>query len=449
MTSNDSRSVIQAVERAIGPENVSEEVAGYSVDGAHPRVVAFPSDIGELGQVMDSAWQDSLAVAPWGGGTRMTLGNTISRLDAVVDISRLNRIVQLNPDDLTATVEAGVPVAVLQQALAEHGQFLALDPPLSDRATVGGTLATGVSGPLKWHYGNPRDLVIGIKVVQADGKLVKSGGQVVKNVSGYDMARLHIGGLGTLGVIAEVSFKVTPLPKNEVTIVAAFDSSDQCLGAGQGIFSGHVMPMALAAFDSEVNRRGQVVSKGRFETCPYILAVRLGGRPLTLERQINECLSICKEQGAGSVDTLDDARSLWKSLSDFGWDEATAPAVSARVSHLTSEVRYLIKTLKQPFDGETLSPAVISHPGYGTTLINWYANGTGFSDDVVSAVLSQTRDTVHKAGGRMIIERCPAQVKPSFDVWDDVGGSLAVMRSLKKQYDPKGVLNPGRFVGGI
>ena len=198
MTAFDSPSIREIIERGAGATKISEDIADHRVDGLCPSVVALPQTVPELSQIIAVASEANLAITPWGGGTRLELGNKIERLDVVVGLSGLRRVVQHNPADLTATVESGITLGELQKKLTQQGQFLPLDPPLPDRATVGGSLATRTSGPLKWQFGNPRDFVIGMKVVQADGKVTRSGGQVVKNVSGYDMARLHIGGLGTL-----------------------------------------------------------------------------------------------------------------------------------------------------------------------------------------------------------------------------------------------------------
>ena len=166
-------------------------------------------------------------------------------------MSRLDGVVEHSPGDLTTTVQAGLSVARLQDSLKEHGQFLAIDPPIPDRATLGGVLAVGASGPLKWQYGSPRDVVIGMKIVAAEGTVTKSGGQVVKNVSGYDMARLHVGGLGTLGIIAEVSVKLTPLPRHtRVRVVAEYDDARRCVEAGLGVFRSDVVPLAITTFDA-------------------------------------------------------------------------------------------------------------------------------------------------------------------------------------------------------
>ena len=443
MAVGDAQGFIDALEGVA----VDEDTAAHLVDGVNARSVAYPSTVDELSRVLQAASQQDMAVAPWGGGTRVALGNAPERLDVVVDLSSLDRVVDHNPADLTTTVQAGMAVGSLQEVLGQHGQFLALDPPLPHRATVGGTLAAGVSGCLKWQYGSPRDVVIGMKVVQADGKVTKSGGQVVKNVSGYDMARLHVGGLGTLGIIAEVSFKLTPLPADQATVVAAYETIRQCFETGLAVFQSDVTPLALTAFDGSANdRMGAVVLSGS-----GFLAIRLGGRPQTLERQLREFRSVCGQHETSQIETLSeaDALRLWRHLADFGWDENTTPALGARVSLMPSRVPALTEALQTLERLGTLEPAIVAHPAHGTVLISWFAGEGGPSDEEAAAMLGDAKNAVHQLGGSMIIERCPSDVKSSLDVWDDVGDSVAIMRRLKEQYDPKRILNPGRFVGGI
>ena len=431
----------------MGPHIVSDDVAGYSIDGLRPTVVVTPSSVEQLSQTMAAASKEGMAVAPWGGGTQIGIGNAIRRLDVVVRLSQVNRVINHNPGDLTATVEAGIAFAEFQRALADHGQFLALDPPLPHRATVGGTLAAGGGGHLRWQLGNPRDLVIGMKIVQADGTITKSGGQVVKNVSGYDMTRLHIGALGTLGIISEVSFKLAPLPRNEATIVSAFESSDECLEAGLRIFHSHVVPLALTAFDSRVNDRASATSMPG----SHLLAVRLGGRPRTLERQVRDCISICRDHGAAAVESLDkaDSDAAWRRLTDFGSDEQPSPAMTGRASALPTKIPEVMKAVERSTQDTALEPAILSQPGYGTIVVNWFSDNDEPTEEALSEAVTQARNAVHLAGGTLVIERCPVKVKSKLDVWDDVGESLAIMRRMKDQYDPKGVLNPGRFAGGI
>ena len=435
------------MESALGAEHVSVDTVAFAIDDRFPEVVVSPGGIDELSQVMASAWQANAGLAPWGGGTLIGIGGIIERLDVVIGLSRLNRVVEHNPADLTVTVEAGVTITSLQNTLIEEGQLLALDAPLPDRATIGGTLATGVGGPLKLQFGSPRDLVIGMKVVQADGRVTKSGGQVVKNVSGYDMTRLHIGGLGTLGIIAEVSLKLTPLPRVDAALVAAFETSDMCLNAALGVFHSNVVPLALTCFDGEANQRADILGLDG----GHFLAVRLGGRPLTVDRQVRDCESICREHGSTAVDTLDASNSVsvWRKLADFGWEDSTRPSVAGRASLVPTKVPEVTDRVHALGEERPLRPAVISHPGHGTALIYWFADTDEVDDETTADTLRQTLRVVHEAGGRMVIERCPTELKPRFDIWDDVGESLDIMRRMKEQYDPQRMLNPGRYVGGI
>ena len=443
----DSNSIQQALEQVAGPQKVSQVVAGHPVDGRLPTAVVRPDSVAELGRVMAAASDGSMAVAPRGGGTRTELGNIATRLDVVVDMTGVNRIVEHNPADLTATVEAGITVASLRETLANQGQFLAMDPPVPDKATVGGTLATGNSGPLKWQFGSPRDVVIGMKVVQADGKITSSGGRVVKNVSGYDMTRLHIGGLGTLGIIAEVSFKLTPLPSIEMTVVAAFDSADQAQLAGLAIFHSNVVPLALTAFDAQTNERAAIMSLD----AKHFLAVKVGGRSRTVQRQLTECRRAFFDHDATSVEAMDDAGAVavWRALSDFGWDDETKPMMSARASCLPNELPKLIPQFAGLGVGDGHSPAIVSQPGYGVASISWFPAGADFQCDEAGNVLAEAREATHSAGGHMIIERCPSELKSRYDVWDSAGEVLDIMRAMREQYDPKRIINPGRFMGGI
>ena len=217
----------------------------WAIDGIEPLEVVSPSSEDQLSREVARANADCTAIFPRGGGSCIDLGGVPSRPGKIIDMIGIDEVVAHNYADLTATFQAGVTMRQVSETLSRHGQLLAMDPPLPGRATIGGTLAAGVSGPLKWHFGHPRDTVIGMKVVQPDGQVTKSGGQVVKNVSGYDMSRLHVGGLGTLGIILEASFKLTPIPMYEKTVTAAYRNVEEAQAAALGIFNSHVMPLAL------------------------------------------------------------------------------------------------------------------------------------------------------------------------------------------------------------
>ena len=358
---------------AVAP--LADRPADYAIDGLTPSFVAEPSDIAGLAQILGLAASSGKAVAPRGGGTQTALGNRPERLDLVVDTSSLDRITHY-PGDLTATVQAGVTMSALRARLAERGQFLAIDAPLPDRATVGGTLATGIGGPVRWQYGSPRDTVIGMTIAQPDGRITRTGGRVVKNVSGYDMARLHVGGLGTLGVIAEASFKLTPLPAGRATVLAAFDSAQRSFEAALAVFSGNVVPLALTVFDRSAAERMGTALPG---SDSYV-AIMLGGRPLTLDRLVRESRSECGRHAPRTVEVLDEAVSdgLWRKLGDFGYDDATASLAGVRAHVQPSRAPALAEALARLSDELVGPPSLVANPACGMVLARWYA-----SDDTI------------------------------------------------------------------
>lgn len=445
MNSDHSDLPSQIVERALGAGNLISNDEKYRVDDHPIPVAARPRNLDEISAMLHESHTQGVTVMPVGGGTRLSLGNVARSPGIALDTTELNQPVSINSADLTATFEAGMALADVQTALAQNNQFLAMDSALSERATIGGILASGASGPLKWHFGNPRDLVIGMKVVQPDGTITKSGGQVVKNVSGYDMARLHIGGLGTLGVIAEVSFKLTPKPAGERTVIAAFENTKSCGDAALSVFNGQVMPLALTTFDSRVSSESEM----RDLTGEQFLAVRLGGRPRALERLTDETVRTSRRHGASKVETLDGdaALDLWKNIADFGWTGESLPEVVIRTSLVPNRVQTFIDTINSSSNGMTASS--VASPGYGNVMVFWRSQSGAELLNNSRAVIQATRTLAGKLEGSAIIERCPVELKSELDVWGEVGDAIEIMRRMKQQYDPNGILNPGRFIGRI
>ena len=359
----------------------------------------------------------------------------------------VDQVLAHNAADLTATVEAGIRVSRLQEVLAEHGQFLAIDPPLPDRATIGGSLAVGWSGPGTWQNWSPRDIVIGMRTVQADGTVTKSGGQVVKNVSGYDMARMHIGALGTLGIIAEVSFKLTPLPARQATVLASFDSDGSCFEAALAIFGSSLVPLAITTLHGQEGRAGEGgIGGGRPS-----LAVRVGGRAKSVERQTDDVASIFRRFDANHIAVVDgdDAARMWRRMGDFGWAEETTPVAGIRASVLPTDVQGALESMPDMEDSSGLKWRATTQTAQGVIDIHWFgAEGESLSEHVGTAI-SRTIQSVRGVGGTAVVTHAPTRIKESLDVWGESTSAIDTMRNLKQQYDPNRLLNPGRFMGGI
>ena len=417
----------------------------YMIDGVAPVSVIRPSTVDHLCNEVAAANRDGVAVFPWGGGTQMSLGNKPQRSGIVVDTTALNRVVSHNSGDMTATFQAGATMQTVTEVLAQAGQFLAIDPPLPGKATVGGTLASGASGPTRWQFGHLRDTVIGMKVVQPDGRITKSGGQVVKNVSGYDMARLHIGGLGSLGIILEASFKLTPMPMYESTITARFQTVDRAVQCASEIFNSLVTPLAITTYNRVVSEA--IAADERPGT---YLAVRLGGRPRTLDRQVDEVSAICARYLAIDTDKAEGSGGsrLWRLLADFGWDPGSTPVLNLRVNALPNQVES-IHNLLEGLRISNSEAAITSQPGFGTVEANWFVGDTSPDLGELAEIVQQVRTECAELNATAVVQKCPTDLKDLVDVWGGHPSGIGVMRRLKAQYDPNNTMNPGRFVGGL
>ena len=430
--------------RSLSIDSVTgDSTSDYSVEGTTPSVVARPVSPQGISEVLAIASEHGLSVSPLGGRTRTGLGNVSESLDLAIDMTGVNQVMAHNAADLTATVEAGIRVSRLQEVLGEHGQFLAIDPPLPDRATIGGTLAVGWSGPMTWQNWSPRDIVIGMRTVMADGTITKTGGQVVKNVSGYDMARMHIGALGTLGIIAEVSFKLTPLPARQATVMASFDSDANCLDAALAVYGSSLVPLAISTVHGQQPSAGGGVGEGR----PSLM-VRVGGRARSVRRQTDDVASICKRFGAvhSAVIDGDDAAMMWRRIGDLGWADETAPIAGIRVTVLPSDTPRIIQSMQ---DSPGLAWRATTQTTQGVVDIHWLGVDGEPPSEHVRAAISNAVKAVQQAGGTAVVTHAPTPIKETLDVWGESTSAINTMRNLKRQYDPDRLLNPGRFMGGI
>lgn len=418
------------------------EAERFAVDGLRPRAVIQPPDASEVAAALRFAAGSGLAVVPWGGGTAIDLGNPPARLDLVLDLSRLNRIVEHRPQDLTVTVEAGTPIAVLQGSLAEHGQMLALDPPLSDRATVGGVLAANGFGPRRLRYGTARDLVIGSRALLADGMPVRSGGKVVKNVAGYDLNKLWIGSCGTLAVITEATFKVMPVPAELSLVLAGFRSLEAAQSAATEVARSPLQPLSLDLIDPTAARSLPVAARAQPEADVWLLAVEAGGPRPVVERIIRELKQIAVRAGAFEVSTAEGTQRerFTQGLRDFGRSDDGRADWIVRVSVLPSAVGDTIAVVRN--ETRESPRGIIAQAGSGILFCFGGEAGAGR----LPALVRELRRRIVPAGGSVVVERASPRTKVDLDVWGIEGPDRALMRRVKDAYDPAEILAPGRVV---
>src|SRR5215469_395805 len=226
------------------------ELRNYAVDSLLPRLVVIPDSVEQVAQIVGLANRQGLKLLARGGGSRINLGGIPEQIDVLLETTKLTRLLEHEAPDLTCHVEAGITLVALQAKLASKGQRLALDPPDAQQATIGGILASNASGPRRLRYGTARDMVIGLRVIQANGEIARSGGNVVKNVAGYDLNKLYIGSLGTLGIIVEANFKLQPLPIRERTLILTFANAEDAMATVIALMGSLLTPAAIELIDS-------------------------------------------------------------------------------------------------------------------------------------------------------------------------------------------------------
>ena len=468
MTSFLSHQLAQLLGRdSVLPQDV---LSDYAVDGLIPRAVVRPMDRTGVAETLRWASSEGMAVVPRGGGTQLALGNIPERVDLVLDLSRLNRVIDFQPADLTVTVEAGITLEALQRELAPAGYFVPLEAPLEDRATIGGILAANSGGQLRYAFGSPRDWLIGIGVVNADGQETKAGGRVVKNVTGYDMNKLYTGSLGTLGVIVEATFKLAPLAENRAALLAIFPTVQLGIEGARSLLGQVVAPQGMQVLSNGV---AQQVNLSMLPTRREVLAIAFfAGRPRALRRRLEDSTRHFQEVGAKVVERLDDAdaAALLRQLTDLGWSADTLPYLGLKINVPPSQVGQVAGWLQEEdtlgwgqipnsATDSGLHSGMVIDPGFGGIRVLCWGEGPPDpapangeregADDAVVAAIGRLREMARDVGGSVVVEQCPLTIKKRLDVWGAPASGMEIMRRIKSNLDPQGILNTGRFVGGL
>jgi glycolate oxidase FAD binding subunit len=435
--------VLEKLRATVGAPHVLTGVAlsPFVVEGRTPEAAIFPGSVEEVRAVVAAAADAGLPVVPWGGGTAAAVGMPASRPGLVVGLRRLDRIVEHEPGDLTATVEAGRTVASLQAALRERGQWMSLDPPDADRATIGGVLAANASGPRRHLYGTARDLLIGLTVVTADAAVVKGGGKVVKNVAGYDLPKLFVGSCGTLGVIVEVTVKLRPRPDDERLVAIAFDRLKDAGAAVRVIMASDLIPNAVELLDAESLR---TLGLGSAHAG---LVVGFDGLAEQVTWQVEELGRIVP--GVGGAEPRPMPAEVWPRLGTAAVDAFATPAAVMRLCVLPTQVAEVMEQGSAVARARGLVTAWSAHAGVGVVTATLAAESGRHDLDVVAGVLRDWRSIAHACAGYAVLESAPLAVKEMVEVWDDAGAAGRIMQRIKRELDPRNVLNPGRFVANI
>jgi len=399
----------------VGPGFATPGTPGDGVDGVVPRWVVRPGSAGEVRDVVRAG----RPLVATGRGAHLDIGAPPRDFDVLVRLDRLDRVVDHQAADMTVTVEAGCSLADLDATLATAGQWLPFDPPRFGETTAGGLVAANLCGPLRASQGTVRDLLIGIRVVDAGGALVRSGGKVVKNVAGYDLPKLHVGALGTVGVVVEATFKVRPRPECEEAAVLHTTTTDDACALALAVRD-VLDPLWLEAGTLE-GSMGAAVGVGG-------IASEIAAARRTIED--------VARRGGVELEWTKDGGALRRSLGAFPVGVATAVL---RASVLPTDVAATMVRLRE-LAGDV---PVLAHVASGVVRAR-------LDDaDTTRRVVTTLRPGIESRGGFLVVERAEPAVKRSLDVWGDPGEGQALMRRVKAAFDPKGIFAMGRFVGGL
>jgi glycolate oxidase FAD binding subunit len=364
------------------------------------------------------AEREGLVIVPAGLGAHLDVGGPPARVGVLLRLDRLARVVDHQAADMTVTVEAGCRLRVLEETLAARGQWLPLDPPRASETTVGGLIAANLSGPLRATQGTARDLLLGLRVVGGEGTLVSGGGRVVKNVAGYDVPKLHVGALGTLGVIVEATFKVRPRPaREEALAVCCRDAADAAA-------------LASALLDVDAPPLWLEIAGG-----PERDATVLAGVAGIDEEVASAREAVVRVAGGRETRAVEDPAALRARLADI---DGPAPAAVLRIGVLPRSVGDVLADL--------LDAGVPVR--YGAHAANGVVRAALDDAGAVAPLVRALRPRIEARGGSLVVERALPAVKQSIDVWGDVGPGLALMRGVKAALDPVGVFSLGRSASG-
>lgn len=402
----------------VGPENVEVDPC-IGVGGLSPAVLVRPGSASQVCNCLRLCAEAEASVVPAGMMSWLDCGNPLRSADVVLSLARMNRIIEYSPADLTAVVEAGLGLGEFNQMVQPNKQWLPLDPPGARISSLGAIAACASSGPLRLGFGTPRDYVIGLRLAHADGTESKSGGKVVKNVAGYDMNKLYVGSFGTLAVITELILKLRPLAEKSATAVIR---ARDLLELARRIRHSELQPSSLFLAG------GQLIG-------PTRLLVRFIENSAAVSYQLDRLKELV---GDGQIEQLEAApeQSAWAEIADL--DRLAENALRVSVKPSVAGQLYL------KLSAEFRSGAIAADLGIGVIRIAFDADL-----DRAAWLIASLRSEARALGGSLFVERAHPEVKSQVDAWGEVGRAERLMREIKDKFDPKRILNPGRFACGI
>lgn len=459
MTSPLPRHVIQRLANIVGTPHVLEHIeerALYAYDAtirrALPDLVVRPRTTDEVSKIMQVAREEHLAVYPRGASTGLSGGSVPLHGGMTLDLSRMTDILEINAQDLYARVEAGVNVDRFFRAVDAVGLFFPPDPSSARAATMGGSLAENAGGPHAFKYGVFRDYTLGLTVVLADGRVLRTGGKTVKNVSGYDLTRLFVGSEGTLGVITEATVKLIPKPEAKRTLLAIFDDLQQAAETVSQIIAAGMQPAALEFIDdASIRVVEEYLHLGLPLDAQALLLIEVDGPDIVVEAQAKAVATFCRQYGARDIqvaETPAQAEMLWKARKSIS--SAVARIKPSKISEDAtvprSQIPEMVRRLKAIAREYQVDLVIFGHIGDGNLHPNIMCDERNPQEMTrVWQAVAAIFDATLELGGTLTGEHGVGYMKAPFMQWEHGDVGLSAMRRLKDAFDPDHILNPGKI----
>jgi glycolate oxidase FAD binding subunit len=448
-------------EKLVGGDRVhtgESALQEFAIDGSTPMAVVKPRTAEEAAEIVSFAAAEKLALVPCGSRSKLELGMPPQRYHLALDMTDIRQLAHYDPGDLTVSVDAGMPLGELARVLAAKNHFLPLAVPGFANSTVGGAVASGIDSTLRQHYGTARDFLIGAEFVDGTGRQCKSGGRVVKNVTGYDLHKLLIGSLGTLGVITRLNFRTFPLPGLRITRIASFSTLETALNFRTSMLGSGLPFSNLELIDPEFSLllvetlmktvgAAPVLAAGAWHVC-----ASFEGSPAMIERIQRELRERCAQTQALSNDPPDPQSSQQSDdvLRDaFEWLRTSAPSVVLLRIVLPQFTSGDITELRQ-FVKQSLSRAAFALRACNVAYLALLADtGAAQGDVPVELAVSELLARLKAKKGSATLLHAPRWLKDRVNTWGATRADFPLMQRVKLAFDPHNIFAPGRFVGGI
>ena len=415
------------------------ELLKFRVFDKLPQVAVYPADYSQISAVLRYCNDNGLSVIPFGSCSKAKYGNTLTSFDVALSLEKLNKILDHNHSDFIITVQAGAKIADIQDFREDKKQFIALDPPLVDKgATIGGIIATNDYGPSRLRYGTLREQIIEIVAIGPDGKIFKGGAKVVKNVAGYDIHKLLVGSLGTLGIVVEASIKLYPVQEESLTYITGISDTESLKMCLEKILNADLVLSSIEVINSELAADIFKISGIRPINFPHTMVLRIENVKQAVVDQMELVKNILNSDGLeGAV--IENDGVLWDLLRNFHYP-ADRNCIACRISVPISEIPRVLD-YTQEFS-ENLDVKILSSAKAGNGIIQLMLEGENKGLEMAAELLRSYLTTIK---GSAVYQDVPEDFG-KFDTWGDLGPSKGLMQLLKKKFDPNNILNPGRLI---